>query len=160
MILSERTIRHAVETGRIGIDPTPEPAQYQPASVDVQIGPEIYDVLTDTQRIVDDIVLRPGDRYLAHTIETVDLPNDIAAMLVGRSTLGRAFVQVHQTAGWLDPGFTGQVTLEVGNFSHSVVVLQPGDLVGQVVFLPTDEPTSGYDGQYQDDTGAVPPGEL
>jgi dCTP deaminase len=161
VILSEHTIASEVDDGRIGIDPEPDAEQYQPASLDVALGREVYDVLTDERYHVEgEMEIRPGGRYLGHTVEAIHLPNDLAAMLTGRSTLGRMFVTVHQTAGWLDPSFEGQVTLEIANFSHEVQSIEPGTRIGQVVFFQLDRPSDGYDGQYQGDTGPQPGGEL
>jgi len=161
MILSEQTIRERVESGELGVDPELEPSQYQPASLDIRLGNEIYDVFTDDRFMVDSrLVVRPGDRLLGHTYERFSFPADVAGQVTGRSSLGRLFMTVHQTAGWIDPGFEGQVTLEIANFSNSVVELQPGQRVGQIVFFQVDRPTDGYDGQYQGDSGAQPSGEL
>ena len=161
MILSGKTIREKVNGGQLGLDPLPEDDQYQPASLDIRLGSEVYDLFTDERYIADnEIQVRPGDRLLGHTYESVDMPNDAAAQVAGRSSLGRLFVTVHQTAGWIDPSYRGHITLEIANFSHDLVTLEPGDRVAQLVFFPLDQPSEGYEGQYQDDSGPQPSGGL
>lgn len=152
MILSDATIRSYISDGTIGVEPEPKPTQYQPASLDVRLGREIYDTTTDTF-ISGRLEFKPGIPYIAHTVDKIDLPDWIAAMLTGRSSVGREGLIVHKTAGWIDPGFTGQLTLEVYNFGDESVHLDPGDRVAQLVFFRTDRPTSGYDGVYQEQTG-------
>lgn len=158
MILSEQSIRHRVEKGEIGVEPDLKEEQYQPASLDVRLGHEIYTPVYDTvDHITDSLKLKPGDRVLGHTYEKVHMPDDLAAQLTGRSSLGRLFVAVHQTAGWIDPSFEGEITLEIANFSrHQVVEIDPGDRIGQLVFFQVDNSTDGYDGKYQGDTGPQP----
>lgn len=160
MILSDTEIFDAVADGDIVIEPAMEPDQLQPASVDVRIGSELYDVDADTHIRTDRLCLQPGQFYLGTTQERVELPNDIAAQLAGRSSLGRMGVVVHKTAGWIDPGFQGQITLELYNFSTTDVIIHPGDRVGQLVFMRLSRPSQGYDGQYQQQTGIQPAGEL
>lgn len=161
MILSGKTIREKVEAGELGVEPRPTEGQYQPASLDVRIGAEIYDLLTDERYIADkEIQIRPGDRLLGHTFERIEMPNNVAAQVGGRSSLGRLFVTVHQTAGWIDPSFCGEITLELANFSNQVVTVVPGDRVAQLVFFPLDQPSMGYEGQYQNDSGPQPSGGL
>jgi dCTP deaminase len=97
--------------------------------------------------------LIPGKRYLGHTKETIGLPNDIAAQLAGRSSIGRQGVIVHKTAGWIDPGFEGDITLELMNFGSEPVDLQAGERIAQLVFFKLDYPSEGYDGSYQNQSG-------
>lgn len=162
MILSDESIAdHLLRPQGITVEPTPSQEQIQPASLDVRLGEEFIDPRTGFTSIEEEsIVLQPGDRFLGTTAESVSLPDDIAAQLTGRSSLGRLFVTVHQTAGWIDPGWSGDITLEIANFGRDMQTLNVGDRVAQLVFFPLDTPSSGYDGQYQDQEGAVESGGL
>jgi len=153
MLLSKRTIREYVQNGMIGVQPSPTVEQYQWASLDFRLGDELYDLWTESYIDLTEgepYWLKPGARVLGHTKERITMPTDHAAQVTGRSTLGRLFVTVHQTAGWIDPGFDGTVTLEIANFNFEAVPLTPGDRVGQLVFFELDRDTEGYSGQYQD----------
>lgn len=156
MIFSEQTIRRSVDDEEIVIEPEPMESQFQPASLDVRLGPKLYDVLHD-QEITDwddgEVVLEPGRQYIGHTRDYIELPNDVAAMIAGRSSVGRDGVIIHKTAGWIDPGFQGQLTLELYNFSPTRQTFDVGSRVGQLVFFYVDCETDGYDGQYQHQMG-------
>ena len=153
-ILSDKAIRKFVRNNRIGIEPEPAGEQFQPASLDVRIGSEIYNPELDQYYDCDDeITLMPGKRILGTTQERIELPIDLAAQLAGRSSVGRDGVIVHKTAGWIDPGFRGQITLELYNFCDEPYVLDVGERVAQLVFFQLDQPSSGYDGHYQDQDG-------
>lgn len=156
MILSDSSIAEHIGTGKIGIDPAPDEIQVQPASLDVRLGDEIIDVESGRELLSDEKFLAPNRRYLATTRETIDLPDDIAAQLAGRSTVGRRGIIVHKTAGWIDPGFHGEITLELMNLGSSPKELQPGDRVAQLVFFHLDNPSNGYDGSYQGQEGPTP----
>jgi len=149
MILSDHSIREALDSGKISIDPVPDEIQIQPASLDVRLGDEIVDVESGRSLTSHENHLAPSRRYLAHTRERIELPNDVAAQLAGRSTVGRKGVIVHKTAGWIDPGFKGTVTLELMNLGRSPVKVEQGDRIAQLVFFVLDQPSSGYDGKYQ-----------
>lgn len=159
MILSDKTIRQHLDhprlTESISADPQPTEEQIQPASLDVRLGREVYSFLRDRSVKRSEHKLHPGERYLGHTKETIDLPNNIAAQLAGRSSIGRQGVIVHKTAGWIDPGFTGEITLELMNLGNEPVELEEGERVAQLVFFPLDMPSSGYDGSYQQQEGAT-----
>jgi len=159
MILSDKTIADNLLSDRIGVQPHPSSEQIQPASLDVCLGKELYDVTTDTLYEDGPHTIKPSHCYLAYTQEQITLPNDLAGHLTGRSTLGRMFVTVHQTAGWLDPGFSGTVELEITNFDEEQT-LEVGDRIAQVVFMPLDQPSSGYDGQYQGQMGITEAGDI
>lgn len=136
----------------------------QPASIDVRIADKIlipftnkkYLLITDeveyAQMDISDYILEPGGFILASTIERVTLPNDIAALLTGRSSIGRMGLTVHATAGWIDPGFQGNITFEIKNIGFEAVKLREGDKIGQIVFEQVIGTTDGYNGRYQ---GAV-----
>jgi len=145
------------ETGDIGCDPLPTEEQIQPASLDVRLGNEFAELARGDEFKFEreKLTLKPGVRYLGHTKEIIDLPNDIAAQLAGRSSIGRRGVIVHKTAGWIDPGFKGQITLELMNLGDGEVVLEEGERIGQLVFSKLDQPSSGYEGGYQGQTGAT-----
>ena len=110
----------------------------------------------------DSIVLEPGDSILATTFEKIEIPADLCADAVGRSSLGRLFVSIHETAGFCDPGFSGEVTLEMTNENPNPVRLHAGDRVCQIVFKELSSPALnpyGHDGsQYQNQTGATESG--
>lgn len=150
MILSDKSIQQSIlNQDGIDVDPLPRGKQIQPASLDVRLGREKYSFKRDRSTRGTEHTLHPGERYLGHTKETVDLPNDIAAQLAGRSSLGRRGVIVHKTAGWIDPGFTGDITLELMNLGDEPVTLAEGERVAQLVFFRLDQMSSGYDGKYQ-----------
>lgn len=154
MILSDKTIERYIDLDYIGVDPKPAPVQIQPASLDVRIGDRLYDVdNNDSTMSPLRHYIKPGVRYLAHTDERIELPNDIAAQLAGRSSIGRKGLIIHKTAGWIDPGFRGQITLEIMNLGAEPVKIDVGERVGQLVFFPLDAPSVGYDGGYQDQMG-------
>lgn len=153
MILCDNSIAYEVDQGDIGVEPPITDEQIQPASLDLRIGPKLYDMDKDEHHDDGDLALRPETHYIGHTLDKISLPDRIGALLTGRSSIGRRGVVVHQTAGWIDPGFTGQITLELYNFSETVEYFDIGDRVAQLIFFPTDRPSSGYDGQYQDQMG-------
>ena len=143
MVLSDRSIREEVAAGRIGLDPF-DPALVQPSSIDVRCDrrfrvfhPGRYpfiDVrvpmpdLTELVEIDDDraFILHPGEFVLGATAEVLRLPDDLVARLDGKSSLGRLGLQVHSTAGLADPGFEGQITLELSNIASLPIAIYPG----------------------------------
>lgn len=148
MILSDSTIRGLIDQNVMAVDPTPDEIQYQPASLDIRIGDTLRDPETDEP--LDTLTVEPHTRYHAYTREHIDLPNFITAQLTGRSSIGRAGIQVHCTAGWFDPGFRGYPKLEIYSFRDKTdYPLVEGERVAQLVFSYTDRETSGYDGQFQ-----------
>jgi|APHM01.1.fsa_nt_gi deoxycytidine triphosphate deaminase len=175
MVLSDVDIIERIASGDLVIDPYEED-NVEPASIDIRLGSSFKEPVK-TGRIVDSrsddgqpyrkfeadsIVLEPGDSYLATTLETIELPNDLCADAVGRSSLGRLFVSVHETAGFCDPGFCGEVTLEMTNENPNPVRLHAGDRVCQLVFKQLSSPAVrpyGHDkSQYQDQTDATESG--
>lgn len=138
-MLSDRTIGKLIDDGRILVTPY-DPALLQPASLDVRLGEVEVGTLSDAQPAIDAWVLPPGGCALASTLETIHLPADIAARCEGRSSWGRRFLAVHVTAGFIDPGFHGEVTLELVNLSPSPIRLQRGVGIGQLSFLMLDKP--------------------
>lgn len=142
-------------------------AQIQPASIDLRLAPEFMDPVDGSYwRATDSITLDPGQCLLGSTAERVELPPDIVGQVTGRSTLGRKFVIVHATAGYIDPGWPGPdpeddgyITLELANLSPVPQEIEIGSRVGQIVLHKTCSESSGYEGQYSGD-GVEGAGEL
>ena len=152
MLLSDRDIRAELASGRVGLDPL-DPAMVQPASVDVRL--DRYFRLFDNHRYAhidprqeqDELTrlvevdpdeafsLHPGEFVLGSTYEQVTLPDDLAARLEGKSSLGRLGLLTHSTAGFIDPGFSGHVTLELSNVATLPITLWPGMKIGQLCFF-------------------------
>ncbi|WP_040635024.1 dCTP deaminase [Mobilicoccus pelagius] len=152
MLLSDRDIRAQVDAGRVSLDPY-DPGMVQPSSIDVRL--DKYFRLFDNHkypfidpaaeqpeltRLVevdgdDAFVLHPGEFVLGSTYEQVTLPDDIAARVEGKSSLGRLGLLTHATAGFVDPGFSGHVTLELSNVATLPIKLYPGMKIGQLCFF-------------------------
>jgi len=161
MILSDKSIEASIYNNVVGVDPNPTADQYQPASLDVRLGTNLYNADTGTAtQSHESHTIAPQTRYIAHTHETIRLPRSLAAQLTGRSTVGRKGIIVHKTAGWIDPSFEGQITLEVYNLGTEPVELPVYGRVAQLVFFQLDEPSDGYDGQYQGQTGIETSGTI
>lgn len=149
MLLSDRDLHEAIASGRLGISPYDE-AMLQPASIDVRLDREFrvfenhrYSHIDpaveqpELTRVVEPdpgepFVLHPGEFVLASTLELVSLPDDLAARLEGKSSLGRLGLVTHSTAGFIDPGFEGHITLELSNLAPLPLMLWPGMKVGQL----------------------------
>ncbi len=152
MLLSDRDIQAQIEAGRVRLDPW-DPAMVQPSSIDVRLDRYFrlfdnhkYPVIDPAQdqpeltRLVEvdsgeSFVLHPGEFVLGSTLEEVSLPDDVAARVEGKSSLGRLGLLTHATAGFVDPGFTGHVTLELSNVATLPIVLHPGMKIGQLCFF-------------------------
>ncbi len=167
MILSDGTIRRMLGDGTLRITPMEE-SQIQPASVDIRLG-STFSVVEDSPsgkitleneiryRTItsDTYVLLPNQFVLATTMEFFDLPNDITAFVEGRSSLGRMGLFI-QNAGWVDPGFRGEITLELYNANRCAIELKAGRRVGQLVFSRMDAAAENpYNGKYQGQRGAT-----
>ena len=157
MLLSDRDIRAEVDAGRVALDPW-DPAMVQPSSVDVRLDAWFrlfdnhkYAVIdpaqdqSDLTRLIEvdpdeGFVLHPGEFVLGSTLETVTLPDDLAARVEGKSSLGRLGLLTHATAGFVDPGFTGHVTLELSNVATLPIALHPGMKIGQLCFFRLSSP--------------------
>ena len=179
MLLSDRDLRKELDAGRLGIDPF-DPAMVQPSSIDVRldrffrvfdnskythIDPQLQqDELTSMVEKEGDepFVLHPGEFVLASTFEVVSLPDDIAGRLEGKSSLGRLGLLTLSTAGWIDPGFSGHVTLELSNVATLPIKLWPGMKIGQLCLFRTSSPAEHpygspvYGSRYQDQRGPTP----
>ncbi len=157
MVLSDRTIRRLLDEGRIGIDPYDEEL-LQPSSVDVRVDryfrvfhnarypyidvKEEQEELTELVEVDEDtaFILHPGEFVLGSTLERIRLPDDLVARLEGKSSLGRLGLLIHSTAGFIDPGWDGHVTLELSNVLNLPITIYPGMKIGQLSFVQLDEP--------------------
>ena len=157
MILSDGTLRSALAEGRIGVEPL-APDAIQPSSVDLRIDRQFrvfanhrypfIDVredqqdLTELLEVTDDepFMLHPGEFALGATFERVTLPNDLVARLEGKSSLGRLGLVIHSTAGFVDAGFDGYLTLELSNVATLPIALYAGMKIGQLAFFQLDAP--------------------
>jgi dCTP deaminase len=179
VLLSDRDLRKELDSGRLGLDPWDE-AMLQPSSIDVRldrffrvfqnsrythIDPAIQqDELTTPVETAegDNFVLHPGEFVLGSTFEQVGLPDDLAGRLEGKSSLGRLGLLTHSTAGFIDPGFTGHITLELSNVANLPITLWPGMKIGQLCLFrlssPAERPygSEGVGSRYQGQRGPTP----
>ncbi|MQS06995.1 dCTP deaminase [Streptomyces alkaliphilus] len=157
MLLSDKDIRAEIETGRVTIDPY-DPEMVQPSSIDVRLDryfrvfenhryPHIDPAVEqpDLTRTIEPVgdepfILHPGEFVLASTYELIGLPEDIASRLEGKSSLGRLGLLTHSTAGFIDPGFRGHVTLELSNVATLPIKLWPGMKIGQLCLFRLTSP--------------------
>lgn len=151
MILSDRDLRARLLDGSIGLAPLLDlEQQLQPASIDLRLGDKFRSIADNESEAIVTVppgevfVLEPGAFALGTTIERVRVPNDLVARVEGRSSVGRIAVIVHATAGFIDPGFEGEITLELANLGPKPARLSPGMRICQVVFhqltSPVDRP--------------------
>lgn len=176
MIFSDRTIKEAIAAQRVVIDPYDE-AMVQPSSVDVRCDHSfrVFEnhryALIDPKAPQEDLtklveanesepfILHPGEFVLGATLETIGLADDVVARLEGKSSLGRLGLLIHSTAGFIDPGFTGQVTLELSNVANLPIAIYPGMKIGQISFYelstPAENPygSAGAGSKYQGQRG-------
>lgn len=156
MILSDGTIRALLASGRLVIDPI-DADQVQPASVDVRLGDRFLVFRNHTVDSIDPFrpsadltapvevpegspfVLHPSEFVLGTTLERVEMPDDLVSRVEGKSSLGRVGLLIHATAGFVDPGFRGQITLELSNVSPLPIKLWPGMRIGQLSFHNLDK---------------------
>ncbi len=180
MLLSDRDILTEIDRGRVALNPW-DPAMVQPSSIDVRLDrffrvfenhryPHIdpsEDQADLTREVVvegddDPFILHPGEFALGSTYEVVSLPDDIAARVEGKSSLGRLGLLTHATAGFIDPGFTGHVTLELANVATLPIKLWPGMKIGQLCFFrlssAAEHPygSEKYGSRYQGQRGPTP----
>jgi dCTP deaminase len=179
MLLSDRDIRAEVEGGRLAVQPWDD-ALVQPSSVDVRLdrffrvfnnsrythidpAAQQDDLTTLVEPEGDDpFVLHPGEFVLGSTLEIVTLPDDLAGRLEGKSSLGRLGLLTHSTAGFIDPGFTGHITLELSNVANLPITLWPGMKIGQLCLFrlssAAEHPygSSVYGSRYQGQRGPTP----
>lgn len=153
-VLSDRDIikRVSYSDKPINICPYRE-ENVQPASYDVSISDTVYEFSSDSVISSDRHTFEPFERYLGSTLEEITLPDDVAAQIAGRSSIGRRGIIVHKTAGWVDPKFSCELTLEIMNLGSDPVSVESGERIAQLVFFPLTSPSSGYDGKYQEQSG-------
>ena len=181
VILSDRTLREQLAAGRIVVDPFDE-SLIQPSSIDVRIS-NLFRVFRNHTRGVIDVkldmvdltelieipeaseepfILHPGEFVLGSTLERIGVPGDLVGRVEGKSSLGRLGLLIHSTAGFIDAGFDGHITLELANVASLPITLYPGMKIGQVSFMqmttPADRPYgSGASGsKYQGQRGPTP----
>jgi len=176
VLLSDRDIKAELDASRIALDPY-SPEMIQPSSIDVRLDrffrlfdnhkypfidpaedqPELTRLIETLPN--EPFILHPGEFVLGSTYERVSLPDDVAARLEGKSSLGRLGLLTHSTAGFIDPGFTGHVTLELSNVATLPIKLWPGMKIGQMCFFrltsPAERPygSSEYSSRYQGQRG-------
>ncbi|MSO57815.1 MAG: dCTP deaminase [Thermoleophilia bacterium] len=179
MVLPDRVIRRLIEAGRIGIDPY-DASLLQPSSLDVRVDRlfrvfrnsryAFIDVRVEQEELTELIepadgeafILHPGEFVLGSTLERVALPDDLVARLEGKSSLGRLGLLIHSTAGFIDPGFDGHVTLELSNVATLPITIYPGMKIGQISFQQLSEPaerpygSAGVGSKYQGQRGPTP----
>lgn len=135
-ILCDTHILERIESESIGVSPPITEDQLQPGSLDIRLGDSYSNEYTgEIFENQDEIVIEPWTFYLGHTKDTISMPDDLSAMVSGRSSFGRKGLIIHSTAGWIDSGFNGSITLEMFNLSNEPIVLEPGVRIGQVVFF-------------------------
>ncbi|MEV4616581.1 dCTP deaminase [Kitasatospora sp. NPDC049258] len=176
MLLSDKDIRTEIDKGRVLLDPF-EPSMVQPSSIDVRLDryfrvfenhryPHIdpSEEQPDLTRLVEPegdeaFILHPGEFVLAATYERLTLPDDVASRLEGKSSLGRLGLLTHSTAGFIDPGFNGHVTLELSNVATLPIKLYPGMKIGQLCLFRLSSPaeypygSERYGSRYQGQRG-------
>ena len=179
MILSDRDIREAIASGRVGIEPF-DPSDVQPASIDLHVdrhfrtfhnarNPYIdvkkpMENLTELVEVAEGeaFILHPNEFVLGSTKESVRLPDDLVARLEGKSSLGRLGLLIHSTAGYVDPGFEGHLTLELSDVSSLPITIYPGMLIGQISFFRLSSAaevpygSAGARSKYQGQRGPTP----
>jgi dCTP deaminase len=178
VVLSDRTIRRLLDEGRIEIEPYDE-SLLQPSSVDVRVDRyfrvfhnarypfiDVREQQEDLTELVEvdsePFILHPGEFVLGSTLERVQLPDDLVARLEGKSSLGRLGLLIHSTAGFVDPGWDGHVTLELSNVANLPITIYYGMKIGQLSFVQLSEPAErpyGSDAlgsKYQGQKGPTP----
>jgi dCTP deaminase len=177
VVLSDRSIREEISRGRLVIDPLGDGC-IQPSSVDLRLAPvfrvfrvgilprpyldvaQPMDGFTELVEVAEDdpFIIQPGEFVLAATLETITLPDDIVARVDGKSSLGRLGLLIHATAGFVDPGWTGRLTLELSNVAKMAIAVRPGMRICQISFLRLSTPAErlygspGLGSKYQGQT--------
>ncbi len=152
MVLSDRSIKEALASGRLIVEPTSDDC-IQPSSVDVHVDRYFRVFRNHTQRVIDvreaqedltelidvgegePMILHPGEFMLGSTTERIGLPDDLVGRLDGKSSLGRLGLVIHSTAGFIDAGWDGHITLELSNVANLPITLYPGMKIGQISFF-------------------------
>jgi len=179
MLLSDRDIAAEIKSGRVKVEPF-DPKMIQPSSVDVRLDRffrvfenhryEVIDPSIEQSELTREVavapddffILHPGEFVLASTYEVITLPDDVAGRLEGKSSLGRLGLLTHSTAGFIDPGFSGHITLELSNVANLPVKLYPGMKIGQLCLIKlsssAEHPYGSalYGSRYQGQRGPTP----
>ena len=179
MLLSDRDIAAEIKSGRVKVEPF-DPKMIQPSSVDVRLDRffrvfenhryEVIDPSIEQSELTREVavapddffILHPGEFVLASTYDVITLPDDIAGRLEGKSSLGRLGLLTHSTAGFIDPGFSGHITLELSNVANLPVKLYPGMKIGQLCLIKlsssAEHPYGSalYGSRYQGQRGPTP----
>jgi dCTP deaminase len=179
VVLSDVAIRRLIDSGRIVVEPY-DPALMQPSSLDVRVDrlfrvfrnsrypyidvKQAQEELTELVEVEGDepFILHPGEFVLGSTLERVALPDDLVARLEGKSSLGRLGLLIHSTAGFIDPGWDGHVTLELSNVANLPITIYPEMKIGQLSFVQHSEPaerpygSGGLGSKYQGQRGPTP----
>jgi dCTP deaminase len=179
MVLSDRTIRRQLSEGRIEVDPYDE-SLLQPSSLDVRVDRffrvfrnsrypfiDVKEEMEDLTELVEigeaePFILHPGEFVLGSTLERIKLPDDLVARLEGKSSLGRLGLLIHSTAGFIDPGWDGHVTLELSNVANLPITIYYAMKIGQLSFVQLTEPaeapygSNGLGSKYQGQAGPTP----
>ena len=172
MILEDKTILQKMKKGDIKIDPVPSQEQIQPASVDLRLGDEFLAPIQSTEALDiknnepnyefikgNAIIIPPKEFILGTTKERVEIPPDLIARVEGRSSIGRLGITIHVTAGFIDAGFKGNITLEIANLSKNSIILYEDMRICQLVFEELNaEPKRLYgeaENKYQDQEGVT-----
>lgn len=179
MILSDRSIREQLTAGRIVIEPFDESC-IQPSSIDVKVSnlfrvfrnhtASVIDVKKDMASMTELVEIADGDAFMLHpgefalgsTLERIVVPDDLVARVEGKSSLGRLGLLIHSTAGFIDAGFDGHITLELSNVANLPITLYPNMKIGQVSFMmmttPADQPygKGARGSKYQGQRGPTP----
>ncbi len=176
MLLSDRDIRAEITAGRVAVEPFAE-SMVQPSSVDVRLDRffrvfenhkySVIDPPIEQSELTREVIVEPNEHFILHpsefvlasTYEIITLPDDIAGRLEGKSSLGRLGLLTHSTAGFIDPGFSGHITLELSNVANLPVKLFPGMKIGQLCLIklssPAEHPygSAVYASRYQGQRG-------
>jgi dCTP deaminase len=179
MVLSDRTIRRQLSEGRIEVEPYDE-SLLQPSSLDVRVDRffrvfrnsrypfiDVKEEMEDLTELVEigeaePFILHPGEFVLGSTLERIKLPDDLVARLEGKSSLGRLGLLIHSTAGFIDPGWDGHVTLELSNVANLPITIYYAMKIGQLSFVQLTEPaeapygSNGLGSKYQGQAGPTP----
>jgi dCTP deaminase len=179
LVFSDRTIKEALAQRRIAIEPLAE-GNIQPSSIDVRVDSQFRTFENHRYALIDPrtpqpdlttlveadngspFILHPGEFVLGSTLEVVTLGDDVVARLEGKSSLGRLGLLIHSTAGFIDPGFSGHITLELSNVATLPIAIYPGMLIGQISFYDlttaADNPygSKAAGSKYQGQRGPTP----
>lgn len=179
MVLSDRSIKEEIDKGRVVVSPL-DRDDIQPASIDLHLDRKVLTFTNSRQPFIDvkesledltemleipedsPFILHPGEFVLGSTVEHIELPEDLVARLEGKSSLGRIGLVIHSTAGFVDPGWKGHLTLELSNLARLPITLYYGMKIGQISFLRLTTPADRLYGseslgsKYQGQTEPTP----